>query len=457
VAFNTDPRDAVRISDLIRKMEKHESNGRNARWQATQANKKIEELLDKTKNKKHKDYDALEEEYNKLHKEAEKKARTFENIKIEYDSLTKSQAFLYAELSELKREYAKLFARYSKPRSKLLENTEMKLAIKNHECIVCGSMGSTISDNIQRNLHKEKCPLCNTVINEGANAEQDKLLKQIQANDKTLEKKNSELEKVFQEIGGKKKELDRAEIELEKIKEKFTDFTEDYPDISFKRTGNQDFDNLINQYKAQFDLADQESKEEYLKRDKLKPEYDKLLKKVEGAYKEAEKHFVPIFKQLAKSFIGLDLNIQPKRTEKSIKLVLELQKTARTESFQLSESQRFFLDIALRMSLAIFLSKKGQESTLLIDTPEGSLDIAYESRVGNMFAEFATTYAQNILMTANINASQLLVSLAQKCGRKKMKFRRMLDWTDLSEIQKQGENLFKRVYSTIETALNKIK
>lgn len=106
------------------------------------------------------------------------------------------------------------------------------------------------------------------------------------------------------------------------------------------------------------------------------------------------------------------------------------------------------------MALAIFLSKKDIGSTFLVDTPEGSLDIAYEGRVGNMFAEFTMTYHQNLLMTANINASQLLLNLAQKCGKRNMKFRRMLEWTDLSEIQKEGEELFKQVYTRIESALN---
>ncbi len=217
----------------------------------------------------------------------------------------------------------------------------------------------------------------------------------------------------------------------------------------------KNIDVVIEQYQNQFNLADEEAKEEYSKRDKLSPEYEKLLKKIENAYRTAETVFVPIFKRLAKSFIGLDLDIQLSRSRKGIKLVLELQSLARTESFQLSESQRFFLDIALRMSLAIFLSEKGQGATMLIDTPEGSLDIAYESRVGNMFAEFATQDNQNLFMTANINASQLLISLAEKCGKDKMKFRRMLDWTDLSEIQKEGEDLFKAVYKNIEFALNK--
>ena len=105
------------------------------------------------------------------------------------------------------------------------------------------------------------------------------------------------------------------------------------------------------------------------------------------------------------------------------------------------------------MALVVYLSKTGNEALLLIDTPEGSLDIAYESRVGTMFANFITEYKQNIIMTANINASQLLISLASKCREENMKFRRMLDWTDLTEIQKEGEHLFNKVYQNIDEAL----
>lgn len=457
VAFNSNPKDAEKISDITRRMEKHESNGRNARWEATQANNKIKELKEKTKGKNNADIDKLEKEFKSLHKEVEKNEKAFNNISIEYDSMLKRQSHLNSEIMQFRIEHTKLFSRYSKPRSRLLENVNVQLSIKKQKCCLCDSGGSYIVESIERSIHKEKCPLCGTTINESDNVEQNKLLKLIQINDKKISSKNYELENLIREVDGKKNELERAEFEFAKSKEKLKEFTEDNSDISFKGTGNQNIDSLVEQYQRQFVLADKKAKDEYEKRDKLKPEYEKLLKIVETAYKEAQTVFVPTFKKLAKSFIGLDLNIQPKRSDKTIKLVLELQGSARTESFQLSESQRFFLDIALRMTLAIFLSDKNNGATMLIDTPEGSLDIAYESRVGNMFAEYVTVYNQNLFMTANINASQLLLSLAEKCGKNKMTFRRMLEWTDPSEIQKEGEHLFKKVYDNIETALNKKK
>ncbi len=319
IAFNSDPEDANKISELIRKMEKHESNGRNARWQATQAKKKIDELTQKLTKKKDVDIDKLEAEFNRLQKDLEKLEKIYNNTKIEYDTLLKRQSHLNSEIMQLKINHTKLFSRYSKPRSKLLENTNVRLSIKKQECCLCGSRGSHIVDSIERSIHKDKCPLCSTIINESNSTEQNELLMLIQKNDANIFSKNSELEDLILEVDGKKADIEKAEYELNKIKEKIKEFTEDNPDISFKGTGNQNIDTLIEQYKNQYILYYNEAKEEYNKRDKLKPDYEKLLGKVETAYKEAEKIFVPTFKKLAKSFIGLDLNIQPERSNKTIK------------------------------------------------------------------------------------------------------------------------------------------
>ena len=457
IVFNSNPEDAERLIEVLRKMDSHDSKARNLKYQANLTKKKIEELTQKTKGKKVSDIEKLEKEFQKLHKELEKQEKVYNNIKIEYDSMLKKQSHLNSEMMQLRIEHTRLFSKYSKPRSTLLENSNVRLAIKNKKCCLCDSEGSHIIESIERSIHKDKCPLCNTTINESNNAELNNIFKLIQKNDEKLLKKNSALEDLILEVDGKKVQLDKSEIELTKARERVEEIEEDNPDISFKGTGNKGIDSLIEQYQKQMLLTTRESKEEYAKRDKQKPEYEKLLKNVETSYKKAEMVFVPIFRKLAFSFIGLDLNIRPVRGDKAIKLVLELQDSPRTEVFQLSESQRFFLDIALRMSLAIFLSNKGEGATMMIDTPEGSLDIAYESRVGKMFAEYVIDYNQNLFITANINASQLLLSLAEKCGKNSMKFKRMLDWTDPNTIQKEGESLFQKIYSDIESALNKRK
>lgn len=457
IAFNADPSDANKVSDIVRKMEKHESNGRNIRWQATQIKNKIDELSKRISKKQLAKLEQLEDEYKELFEDADKYQNLYENSKIQLDTLFKKQSHLNSDILLLRREHTKLFSQYSKPRSRIMENLNIQLSMEKHECCVCGTKGNYIVDSIQKNIHKDSCPLCNTPINDKNATAQDKLLKTIEKNDKQIAKKTEELEALFLEIEGKTNEVDKAELQAKNCRKKLKEFESEYPEISPNGTGDKNVDAMILQLKEQYDALDEESKNEYKKRDKLKPEHEKLLARIEKSYKDGEKYFVPTFKKLAKSFIGYDLNIRLKKESKSLKLILELRDTARTESTQLSESQRFFLDIALRMALSIYLSKKNSPSSMLIDTPEGSLDIAYESRVGQMFAEFVNVFNQNIFMTANINASQLLISLAERCGNKQMKFRRMWEWTDLSTIQKEGEGLFKGVYSIIEKALNKKK
>jgi len=453
LAFNTSSHDAERMIRLKRLIEKHESDGRNSRWDATQTKKKIDEMLQVSKKKRGPSIERLEKYYNDLFAASEKAEQTKNHIGNEYDTLLRTQSKLTAEIAQLRMAQAKYFSTYSKPRSKLLENSSIKTAISRQECFICNSVGSQITEMIQRNVLKERCPLCETKINEEEKEVQAGLLALIRKNDAALAKRNAKLNELIGEANAKALELQKAELEYKQSKEKIQKFEKDNSSLNLMRPDKQSVNSILGELKRQFAVFDKASKESYDKRDKLKPEYETLLKATERAYRAAETEFVPIFKRLATSFIGLSLNIRPQRSNRTIGLVMELQDSARTRSYQLSESQRFFLDIALRMSLAIYLSKPGEEATMIIDTPEGSLDIAYESRVGRMFAEFVNDYRQNIIMTANINASELLLTLARECGKEKMRFRRMLEWTQLGPVQRQGEHLFERVYKNIEKAL----
>ena len=455
IAFNTDIKDSEELIATQREIEKLDSYGRNYRWQATQIEKKIKDLS--VKQKEYPDMEKQQKEFDLVNQELKDAAKIYENTKIEYNTLLKNQSVLNSEIMYKKQERAKLFSIYSEPRTKLLQNPYISHSIEKKECCICGSKGDFIAESIENGLYKNCCPLCNTKIDDNQSEEQERLIKSIEENDKIITAKTRAIEVITKEIEWKRVQLEKTEFEYEKIQERLNNLLELNPLLSDNKTGNQGVDYLIEVYRKERDENIKLSKKSYNDRDKLYAKLQTLQDKIENAYSEAKLVFVPIFKELAKSFIGLDLDIDLKREKHIQKLVLELQSTARTDSFQLSESQRFFLDIALRMSLAIYLSTPNNPVNMLIDTPEGSLDIAYESRVGKMFANFISNYGQNIVMTANINASQLLISLAELCGNEKMKFRRMLDWTDLTSIQKEVESLFEKVYTNIENALNSKK
>jgi ABC-type cobalamin transport system ATPase subunit len=143
-------------------------------------------------------------------------------------------------------------------------------------------------------------------------------------------------------------------------------------------------------------------------------------------------------------------------TTPSVSLVLQIKGAVRREIHQLSESQRFFVDIALRMAFAHFMSDPEGKASLFIDTPEGSLDIAYENRAGDMLAQFIKKN-HHIIMTANINSSRLIRSLAERCGRSKMTLYRMTEWAELSDVQIAEEKLFEEAYRLIQKSLDSPK
>jgi len=178
-----------------------------------------------------------------------------------------------------------------------------------------------------------------------------------------------------------------------------------------------------------------------------------LQNTLEQQYIQAEKVFVPRFAELANRFLGMPLTVQmDARQAVGLNLIVTVNGNTRRQQQQLSESQRFFLDIALRMALTEHMSDPSSRGGMFIDTPEGSLDIAYEKRAGDMLAMFAEA-GHRIVMTANLNTSQLLLALAHRCGQKGMTLCRMTDWAELSDVQKEEEDLFDKAYQEIEKAM----
>jgi hypothetical protein len=209
---------------------------------------------------------------------------------------------------------------------------------------------------------------------------------------------------------------------------------------------------MIHQLEVERANAVQRRDEFRKKRDEFRRRLGPVQEDLAVRYVDAEQTFMPAFQNLAREFLGLDLQITLEQRVRGPELALTIQGTPRRLTTQLSESQRYFVDIALRMSLAQHLCGPDTPACLLIDTPEGSLDIAYESRAGRMFGKFVRAN-NRLIMTANINSSRLVQELATVCGDRYMRVERMTTWTTLSEVQAESEDLFDEAYSHIFASL----
>lgn len=457
LAFGLEPSAAKRADTLRRESEKADSLARNANWQATEIRKKIRDLettADELVAQNSKD---LAEEHKTLERTLEASAGSVEKLESRQRDLGIELAGLSSKQAALRSQYEEEFARRIQTTTHVSHHPLVTSSLDEASCRLCGAHGASVAAEIQSRAHGDDCPLCGSKVEkERARAKDIARLKEL---DEALSKVKVQLDTAGKGLLRLDRELPKARDASNEAEARLRAFERDNYSFITKLSAGAKGSNLaavIAAYHEQMaDFLDLK-KRHYQRRDEKKRDLRLLQKALEQRYAAAEGQFVPMFKELAFQFLGLDLDVRMDTHVSPATLVLEVRNDARREHHQLSESQRFFIDIALRMALAQFMSTPTGKATLYIDTPEGSLDIAYENRAGNMLAMYVER-GFHILMTANINSSKLLFALARKLGAAQMDLCRMTAWTELSEVQIEEEALFEEAFSTIEKALGKPK
>ena len=457
LAFGLDPNAAKRADTLRREAEKADSLARNANWQATEVRKKVKDLEATADDLVAQSTKEFVEEHKALEGALESASRALEKAHAVQRDLSLELATMSSRQASLRSQYEDEFAQRIRTSSHVSLHPLVTASMVEGSCGLCGTHDAALVAEIRARANGHSCPLC------GSEVERDRARPKDIARLKELDEGLSKTKTVLHGIG---KELVRLEADLPKLRDaasvadqRLRAFEKENYSFLLKLSTSEKGSNVgavVAAYHTQMADFLELKKKHYHRRDERKRELRTLQKGLEDRYAAAEGQFVPMFKDLAFQFLGLDLDVRMDTRASPATLVLEVKNDARREHHQLSESQRFFIDIALRMALAQFMSTPEGKATLYIDTPEGSLDIAYENRAGNMLAMFVER-GFRIVMTANINSSKLLLALSTKLGYQRMNLCRMTEWTELSEVQIEEESLFEDAFATIEKALGKPK
>lgn len=459
LAFGVSPQEAQKADTLRRDSEKAGSLARNANWQATELRNKIEELEEAVA-LSHQISESssvdLEAHYKALISHQQEAATKLERLDGTVSDVTVRIADLSAQLVALRSEYESEYSRRLQSRVDPGHHPLVESSLTGGQCGVCGSKEAAALDSIRTAIGSGLCPLCSSPVKA---VKVDKQLGQLRSLDNSIAQKNVELRDSLDEkkrVSGERSVLESTAKSLAEKLNQFERKNTSFVQRLRMRSGeSSELDGALSRYRQQMNEFLDKKATYYQRRDEKRKALALLQKRLVAGYSEAEVKFVPIFKELAEHFLGLDLNIRlEQRPSTGVSMVLDVKNMPRRQAHQLSESQRFFIDIALRMALIKHMAAADEKGCLLVDTPEGALDIAYESRAGDMFAQFVEAGFQ-LVMTANINSSQLLLALAERCGTKNMKISRMTQWTELSQVQKDEESLFDRAYQKIENALKK--
>lgn len=455
-AFGVEPDMAKKADSMWREIEGEDSRVRNYQWETTRMRKRINEIRAQTQaasGAQH-TYEELIGDHKTLSEQFDEQSQRLKSL----DDAIKDANLRLAEHSvhetSLRDEYARFFDRRLDLRPSLPQHPLVTQSIADHACGLCGTETETAIRTIAAKANGATCPLCDSTLTQERPANGDahrlhevdqeitKAKKQIQEDLKTLERLRKEEATTRKQWENTKEALDAFDAQNSAI-------------LTSLRTqlGHTTGEADLTIYRNQLAVLEKDKQTAYDRREELKRQRAKLQKDLELQYLQVERSFVPRFAELAQRFLGMPLTVQMDATAgRDLKLIVTVRGTTRRQQQELSESQRFFLDIALRMALTQHMSDPSSKGGMYIDTPEGSLDIAYEKRAGEMLAMFARP-GHRIIMTANLNSSQLLLALAHQCGSDGMRLCRMTDWAELSEVQREEEELFDAAFKAIENAM----
>lgn len=452
LVFGVDGTLASQADEWLRRSDRLESQARNAQYQATTAAQKIKELRGRVASAAPED-DGLIELYQEIVAVCDTSANQVQAKLRASDDARQAYTSAAARLHAMNADYDRLFSSQFVPGVDPHDHPIIQSLLDDGKCSICGNKGSSLADHARTCLDERKCPLCLSPI-EDHSRRSNEAFEQLEELDtkitevrEGLRSAEETLQRTLSEVDEAKAENDRAlasRAEFERLHGDITLATDDH--------GPSAVTALIGQLEAERAAAVQRRNEFRRKRDEFRAMLEPVQRDLATRYLDAERTFLPRFQHLAHEFLGLDLQVRMEQRARGPELALTINGTARRMTTQLSESQRYFVDIALRMALAEHLSGDDGSACLLIDTPEGSLDIAYESRAGRMFGKFVRG-DNRLIMTANINSSRLVQELARVCGPTLMRVERMTAWTTLSEVQAESETLFDEAFDEIERAL----
>lgn len=449
IAFGLDPVKARRADRLQEVVRGADSLARNYSWQASDWRRQLENLEALADEVATEDK-GIGQEHKQLLDEQEEAAdavtRLMDDLASTHTMIAESSAQLQAD----RLRFDEIWDLRLRGRGHPSVHPVITTSIADARCSLCGTDGEVVVGRIQQRLDTGFCPLCESALGQSHDSATSHVTELAVVDERIseLQTRLSALDRARSELGH---QIDRASDHATTIGIRIAEFEREN-DLALLR-GQGDVSAVAERYQAAMNDQLGRKREQMQRRDDAQRELRKLQRDLVASYSVAEESFVPAFTRLAEQFLGLTLDVELEARKNDVQLLLTVQGTQRRAEDALSESQRFFLDIALRMALVSQMASAGAPGVMYIDTPEGSLDIAYEAKAGEMFGTFARD-GHGLIMTANINTSKLLERLAKRCGRDLMILERMTQWTVLSQVQAEEETLFDEAFAAIESALD---
>jgi energy-coupling factor transporter ATP-binding protein EcfA2 len=324
-----------------------------------------------------------------------------------------------------------------------LFNSFLKNIQTNHLCPICNSHSESLYSKLLS--AQDKCWACDTELIASTNIndenrkslkfindEFNKLsisLKNIQNEIRIKERENLELDSNFRNI-----EIDKRQIQINIRELEFENSQQQNP------TEIQPFyDEMERLLRDQEDFAK--------KSEERRNESNRISKLIEDTVLKNVQNFSNQFSVYANKFLGVECKLSYTKLDNDDlrKFYPIINDSTRKSEFELSESQRFFIDHSFRMSILTHFYTT--PTFYIVETPDSSLDLSYEKNAADVFISFLQN-PYNLILTSNLNNSSFINYIIKNKDTKHAVIP-LFEIAKKSVIQ-ENNTVLKNLYNTIK-------
>ncbi len=315
------------------------------------------------------------------------------------------------------------------------------------KCLICGSKSKEIKISSLSKINNGQCLVCSSKIKPNEEIDPQSIIEINSLNTKKVEVINL-LQNKNAEIIRMKRLIENNNLEINKLNKALDDKKREIIYIELLISGNNienqtdTYTEILKSKQGTIAKLEEEINNAYTLRDIKKKELLEYNAKFKKTINNLNINLSEYFNKYASTFIGLEceLTVDEKEINKIPHIVYlpKIDGVIRKNIWAVSESQRFFLDQAFRMAIIDYLQNtiNGFSTYFITETPEGSLDIAYEVQVAKMFMQFSES-CNNIIFTSNLNSSSFLREIFEKINKNERKSRilNLLDKGKMTTVQ----------------------
>lgn len=295
-------------------------------------------------------------------------------------------------------------------------------------CFVCGTRGKKQHSDISKKLRQGQCFVCHSPLPAGHRALSPISSSDVRDVESLLEQAHAEVNRARERRELIELELQRLGLEMQRASSKRRAALQQYEDL--QRSIPCDVPDKFADVRSRLEQERKDLLELIAERDRHVEAYRGAIDKGQITMASLMDSLRQIFTNYAEAFLMEGVSVDMARNTPfkpatgakqvniptfTVKMTSSTfrQPTARRSSDSVSESQKEFLDLAFRMALLDLISP-GESMTVVVETPEASLDSWFMRRAAELmrrFTQASATASRRLIATSNLNGTTMIPAL----------------------------------------------